>query len=55
MTEIQKQIGQKWFLTLEKLAKRSGVPYRTLQKIVRGVKVSSESESKLCEFLENYR
>jgi predicted transcriptional regulator len=51
ITELSKLIGAKWFLTLEQLAEKSGVPLLTLRKAIRGMEISSCYEKKLREFL----
>ena len=50
-TEIAKLIGQKWFNTLDKLSKESGVALNVLKKAVQGKKIAGYNERKLRAFL----
>lgn len=55
MTDTQKLIAEKWFLTLDRLAERTGLARSTLGRIVRGYHVGEESERKVRKYLESYQ
>ncbi len=53
ITPLSKLIGQKWFLSLDKLAEKSGVSVCTLKKVLNGYGyVSEKCEQKIRDFLE---
>lgn len=52
MTSLSRYIGSKWFLPLDKLSKRSGVPFTILQKAIRGEKIAPIYEARLRAYLE---
>ena len=54
-TDISKLIGQKWFLTLEKLSERTGVSVSILEGAVEGQKIHISNERKIRRYLENYK
>ena len=51
-TELSRLIGQKWFNTLEKLSKQSGVGKNHLLRVVKGEEISEYHEQKLRAFLD---
>ena len=55
MTDIQKLIGQKWFLPLDRLAERTGIKRVTILRALRGGAIYPAYERKLKEFLESYQ
>ena len=55
VTEIQKLIGRKWFLSPGLLAKRAGVGKDIIADAIRGKKLPYSSEQKLKKFLEEYK
>ena len=52
ITELSRFIGSKWFLSTERLAEKSGVPYTTIRKAVEGEKIAPHHEEKLRLFLD---
>lgn len=55
VTEIQKLIGRKWFLTPGLLAKRAGVGKDIVVDAIRGKEIPYSCEQKLKKFLEKYK
>ena len=53
ITELSRLIGAKWFLPLEELQKKTGVPMRWITQAVRGGKIPAEYEKKIREVLES--
>ena len=54
-TPLLKLLGQKWFLSLEKLSDRSGVSITALQHLFDGKPIGVENERRLRRFLESYK
>ena len=52
-TELSKDIGRKWYLTLEKLAEESGLSISVIFRAVEGDKIGKDSESKIRAVLNN--
>lgn len=55
MTDTQKLMAEKWFLTLDRLAERTGLKRSTLSRIARGYHVGEETERKVRKYLESYQ
>ena len=51
-TELQRLIGEKWFLTLERLGEEIGVSGWTIQKAFHGEKILPQTEERLRKYLE---
>lgn len=52
ITELSRLIGQKWFLPLEKLSEKSGVPLQIIKRAVGGDNIRIDNERKICKALE---
>ena len=53
--ELISLIGRKWFLTLEELAKRSGLSVYPIRVLLNGHGIGSVAINKLKKFLNNYK
>lgn len=54
MSDLHRLIIDKWYLSLETLAQRSGACLKSIKKVVHGYGINKKDEIKLREFLENY-
>lgn len=52
ITELSRYIADKWFLPLEKLFEKTGVPLTTIKRAIEGGTISREDEAKLREYLD---
>jgi len=55
MTELACLIGRKWFLSLEELSARAGVPKSIIKRAVQGITKGDQNERRLFEFLKAYK
>lgn len=51
-TDLSRLMGAKWFLSLEKLADRSGVPLGVVLRAVRGERLHPSNERKIRKVLD---
>ena len=52
ITDLSRLIGRKWFLSLENLAEKSGLPRGTIARAVNGGEILPRYEDKLRAYLE---
>lgn len=50
-TDLSRLIGEKWYLSIERLAEKSGVPAKTIHRALHGQKIRQAYENKLRAFL----
>ena len=55
ITELSRLIGAYWYLPLEDLAKKAGLPKLVIKRAIHGGKVSAEAERKIRETLEGLK
>lgn len=55
ITELARLIGEKWYLTIEQLAERSGVGVGSIKLALRGENIHPYQAKKLKKFLMNYK
>ena len=53
--ELQKMIGDNWYLTLEELGRRIGISEATLYGLMSGYSVGQITEAKIVSFFKTYR
>ncbi len=52
ITKLSRYIGAKWYLPLEQLAEKSGVPFQTIQNAIYGKDILPRHEKRIRAFLE---
>ena len=55
ITTLSRLIANKWFLTLQTLSERTGVPVTVIENAVEGGKLRADNDRKLRRYLENYK
>ena len=55
ITKLARLIGRKWFLSLETLVERTGVPLGTIKRAVEGEYIGGDNGQKLTAYLESYK
>ena len=55
VTELSRFIGSKWFLTLDKLAERTGVSLGVITAAVEDKPIRPWNEAKIRRYLDNYK
>jgi predicted transcriptional regulator len=55
ITELSRLIADKWFLSLQTLSERTGVPVSVIEHALEGGKIRADNERKLRSYLESYK
>lgn len=55
ITSLSRLIGGKWFLTLQTLSDRTGVPVKVINHAVEGGNLRADNDRKLRKYLESYK